>query len=119
MTFSQPYSGIRRILLLRQCRLQGPGVDASGVVCNISIAGCFVAMKPVPSLGDRVNVSFQLPWWDRAITLDAVVCWDNSDGRAHGLPPGCGLAFLAPATADRQRIEDVIRAFARTPGGGR
>jgi Tfp pilus assembly protein PilZ len=87
-------------------------VDGPGVVCNLSVKGTYVAIKPVPKVGEQVVVALELPWLAEPMTMDAVVCWDNSDSKVHGLPPGCGLEFLATTREDQERIEAVVRAFA-------
>jgi len=112
LAFSQPDSALRRVPILRRCTLRGPGVDGPGVVCNLSVKGTYVAIKPVPKVGEQVVVALELPWLAEPMTMDAVVCWDNSDSKVHGLPPGCGVEFLATTREDQERIEAVVRAFA-------
>jgi len=114
MVVTQPLSGLRRVPLLRRCLLRGSGVDRVGLVCNLSLRGTYVAVRPVPKVGEPVVASFQLPWWEQPMTIDAVVCWDNSGSRAPGLPAGCGLEFLAPTWSDQGRIEAVVWAFGRS-----
>jgi PilZ domain len=80
-------------------------------VCNVGMLGAYLAIEPVPAVGSRVKLSFQLPWRDEALGIEAVVIWSNSDGRARGLPPGCGVEFLATAAEDRQGIAALVRAF--------
>ncbi len=111
MWVTQPHSGLCRVPLLRRCVLQGPGVDAVGLLCNLSIRGAFVAVHPPPKVGGPVMVSFQLPSWQEPLVIDAVVCWENSERGAPWLPAGCGVEFLAPTWRDQARIEAVVRAF--------
>jgi Tfp pilus assembly protein PilZ len=106
----QPYSAVWRIPVQRHCRLDGEGLAAEGALCNLSLGGAYVAVDPVPRVGENVLLSFVLPRWAGPIAVDAVVCWDNSGRKAPGLPSGCGLEFLAPAWADRRRIEVTVRA---------
>jgi hypothetical protein len=114
MVVNQPPSGLRRVPLLRRCVLQGPGVHTVGILCNLSFRGAYLAVGTPPKIGERVLVSFQLPWWDDLLAIDALVCWDNSERRASGLPAGCGVEFLAPTWKDQARIESVVRAFGRS-----
>src|SRR5258707_3331490 len=114
MVVTQPLSGLRRVPLLSRCLLRGSGVDTLVLVCNVSLRGTSVAVGPVPKVGEPVVASFQLPWWEQPMTIDAVVCWDNSGSRAPGLPAGCGLEFLAPTWSDQGRIEAVVWAFGRS-----
>ena len=85
-----------------------------GLLCNLSIRGAYLAVRATAKVGERVLVSFQLPWWDDPLTIDAVVRWDNSERRASALPAGCGLEFLAPPARDQARIEAVVREFRRS-----
>ncbi len=111
LAFSQPDSALRRVPILRRCTLRGPTVDAPGVVCNLSVKGTYVAIRPVPTVGEQVVVALELPWLAEPMTMDAVVCWDNSDSKVQGLPPGCGLEFLATTREDQERIEALVRTF--------
>jgi Tfp pilus assembly protein PilZ len=106
----QPYSAMWRVPLQESCRLEGAGLAAAGALCNLSLGGAYVAVDPVPRVGENVLLSFALPGRAGPIAVDAVVCWDNSGRQAPGLPSGCGLEFLAPAWADRLRIEATVRA---------
>ena len=108
---SQPTSAVRRVPLLRRCVLQRRGRQAVGVVCNLSVGGIYVAIEPTPRLGEQLRLLLELPWQQAAMVLDAVVCWDNSAGRAPGLPPGCGLEFLALSWDDRARLEALVREW--------
>lgn len=111
LEFRQPRSGMRRVPLLRRCRLRGAGLDATGILCNISTDGAYLAVEPVPRPGDPVELSFQLAWQEDSIRVRAVVCWDNSDCKATGLPAGCGVRFLASTSADRSAIKGVVRSY--------
>ncbi|HXB55990.1 MAG TPA: PilZ domain-containing protein [Vicinamibacteria bacterium] len=106
----QPYSAMWRVPLQAGCRLEGGGSAAAGALCNLSLGGAYVAVNPVPRVGENVLLSFALPGKAGPIAVEAVVCWDNSGRQAPGLPSGCGLEFLAPAWADRSRIEAAVRA---------
>jgi Tfp pilus assembly protein PilZ len=106
----QPYSAMWRVPLQESCRLEGAGLAAAGALCNLSLGGAYVAVDPVPRVGENVLLSFALPGRAGPIAVEAVVCWDNSGRQAPGLPSGCGLEFLAPAWADRSRIEATVRA---------
>lgn len=111
LTFHQPDSALKRVPFLRRCRLRATGLDGLGIVCNLSVQGAFVAADRTPRVGDVLRLSFQLPTSSEYLTIDAVVCWENSDNQVPGLPRGCGVKFLAPAKADRDRIERIVRAF--------
>ncbi len=106
----QPYSAVWRVPLQEHCRLEGEGLAVAGALCNLSLGGAYVAVDPVPRVGENVLLSFALPGRAGPMAIEAVVCWDNSGRKAPGLPSGCGLEFLAPAWADRQQIEATVRA---------
>jgi Tfp pilus assembly protein PilZ len=106
----QPYSAMWRVPVQESCRLEAAGLAAAGALCNLSMGGAYVAVDPVPRVGENVLLSFALPGRAGPIAVDAVVCWDNSGRQAPGLPSGCGLEFLAPAWGDRLRIEATVRA---------
>ena len=117
---TQPHSAVWRVPLEGECRLVANGGTDTGVLCNLSVGGAFVAVESAPRVGQHVVLSFALPGGAGLLAVDAVVCWDNSGRRARGLPSGCGLEFLAPAWVDRQRIESAVRAstpFARDAAG--
>jgi PilZ domain len=86
-------------------------MELTGIVCNVGMFGAYLAVEPVPATGERVELSFQLPWRDDPLRIDATVIWRNGDGRARGLPLGCGVEFLATAPEDRQGIAALVRAF--------
>jgi Tfp pilus assembly protein PilZ len=111
----QPYSAMWRVPLKESCRLEGAGLAAAGALCNLSLGGAYVAVSPVPRVGENVLLSFALPGKAGPLAVEAVVCWDNSGRQAPGLPSGCGLEFLAPAWADRSRIEAAVRASTGSP----
>ena len=111
LRFAQPASGRWRVPLLRRCRLRVPGDEITGIVCNLGMLGAYLAVEPVPSVATRVELSFQLPWRDDPLIIEAKVIWSNSDGRARGLPPGCGVEFLVTAAEDVRGIATLVRAF--------
>jgi Tfp pilus assembly protein PilZ len=108
---SQPYSALWRVPVVEPCLLEADGAAASGLVCNLSMQGAYVAVQPIPRVGEHVRLSFGLREGSARMALEAVVCWQNPEPRAQTLPPGCGLFFLAPTWADRQRIETAVRGF--------
>jgi Tfp pilus assembly protein PilZ len=107
----QPYSALWRVPVVEPCLLEGEGPPASGLVCNLSMQGAYVAVQPIPRVGEHVRLSFALSEGSARMALEAVVCWQNPTPRPQSLPPGCGVFFLAPTWADRQRIEAAVRGF--------
>jgi hypothetical protein len=115
----QPHSAVWRVPIEGECRLEGDRGVTPGVLCNLSLGGAFVALGSVPRVGENLVLSFALPGEANTLAVDAVVCWDNSGRRAPGLPPCCGLEFLAPPWADRHRIEAAVRASSASLGDPR
>src|SRR5258708_2087486 len=112
----QPYSAMWRVPVQESCRLEATGLAAAGALCNLSLGGVYVAVNPVPRVGENVLLSFALPGRAGAIAVEAVVCWGNLGRQAPGRASRCGLGFLAPAWADRSRIEATVRASTGSAG---
>jgi uncharacterized protein (TIGR02266 family) len=73
----------------------------TGLSCDISSGGIFVATYDVPSIGAEVNVNFRLPGGP-VVSVDGVVRWVRDlDPRDPDAVPGMGVAFraLEPAQA--------------------
>jgi hypothetical protein len=86
------------------------GSALSGLICNLSALGAYIALEPIPPSGAVVMLSFRLPSNERPIRVESQVTWENpnQDNPIHGLPPGCGLRFLALGSDDRRRIDQLI-----------
>ena len=108
---NQPYSALWRVPVVEPCVLEGEGEAASGLLCNLSMQGAYVGVQPIPRVGEHIRLSFALSGGSARMALEAVVCWQNATPRPQTLPPGCGVFFLAPTWADRQRIEAAVRGF--------
>ena len=73
---------------------------------------------PFPPVGRKVLLTFALVGDGTPITCEARVQWHNTasifkgcGALKTGLPPGCGLAFLAVDSADAERIATHISAY--------
>lgn len=113
----QPYSKLWRVPFVRRCRVEWGGSPRDAVSCNISADGVYVVIHPIPPVGERVRLRFELPGNEIPIVAEAEVCWENSAQvhKVHSLPPGCGLRFLALPGPDRERIADLVKEY-REPG---
>lgn len=113
MPISQPFSGAKRVPFVQPCRLAGNGAPAGGTIRNISVLGLYLDAEPIPKVGERLRLSFELPQGADAVEVDAEVAWRNTPLRhkVASLPPGCGLRFLGLAERDRSRIEELVRSF--------
>ena|SRR5258708_2347881 len=110
---SQPHSGLWRVPCVRSCYVEGKGGTQGAVLCNISVEGAYINLLPIPPVGERVRLRFQLPGSEVPIFVEAEVCWENSAQRhqVHSLPPGCGVRFLALSRPDRERVERLVKAY--------
>lgn len=108
----EPRSGLVRIPFVSRCRMEGIRHTADGLICDLSAAGLFVAMEPVPAPAEHFRVSFALPG-DEPVEVDAMVMWRNAGAspRMPDLPTGCGLRFLALPPEARGRIETLVKAY--------
>ena len=116
----QPYSKLWRVPFVRRCRVEWGDGPRDAVCCNISADGVYIGIHPIPPVGERVRLRFELPGNETPIVVEADVSWKNSTQlhKVHSLPPGCGLRFLALPGSDRERIADLVKEY-REPGPGR
>jgi Tfp pilus assembly protein PilZ len=116
-TFNQPHTGHWRIACLEPCVVSDGQTTREVVVWNVSTLGAYLVIKsPVPELGERLKLSFNLPNDPDPISVEARVAWRNLPwapgiGKAApSLPPGCGVQFVALDARDRARIEARVKA---------
>jgi hypothetical protein len=106
----EPYSGLARVPFLRECRLEQHGHDRPARMFNLSALGTYLVGDPIPGVGECFRLSFCLPDAE-SLTVDAVVMWQNDGPLTPGLPPGCGLRFLALAARDLDRLHTFVKAY--------
>ena len=119
MPISQPFSGAKRVPFVQACRLGAKDAEAAGTIRNISVLGLFLDVEPIPKVGERLGLRFELPDGAGVVELEAEVAWRNTPQRhkVPSLPPGCGLRFLTLRDRDRGRIQALVRSFAaKSPG---
>jgi len=107
-------TGRRRIPYVRRCSVQeNGGSPLTGLICNLSALGAYVALEPIPPSGAMVTLSFKLPRSAKPVQVESQVTWENpnQDNPIHGLPPGCGLRFLGLSPEDRRRIDVLIDEY--------
>ena len=121
-----------RVPFVRRCRLELPdGRSVSAFTVNMSAVGAYLTrddFAPVdpgapppadelPRVGEKVICRFTLPDRDDEVTAHGTVTWLNSRQQhpVHSLPPGFGVRFEDVSPADRERIEEVVREYARRP----
>jgi DNA-binding NarL/FixJ family response regulator len=109
----EPSSGLSRIPFAQPCQLHGVKGRWVATTCDLSAAGVYVALEPVPDIGENFVVSFPLPGRAAPVSADSVVTWHNApwDRRVLDLPPGCGLRFLSLASPDLQQIHTLVRSY--------
>jgi hypothetical protein len=118
-----PKSGHVRIPVEEPCELEIGGGRYRGKIWNLSTVGVYVVVEPpLPAVGQRVRVAFQLAVDSPRVVCEASVAWQNPPSAifrglgaaAIGLPTGCGLTFLSLVDGDRQRIAARISADPRS-----
>lgn len=123
-----------RVPFVRRCWLELPGGRVvSAFTVNMSAVGAYLTrddFAPVdpaapppadelPKVGEKVVCRFQLPDRRDEVTAHGTVTWLNSRQQhpVHSLPPGFGVRFEAVSAADRERIEQMVREYARQRRG--
>lgn len=112
-------SGLLRIPFVRRCDLGfDDGSATSAFIVNINILGAYIAIDPMPRLGQAVSCRFSLPDSENPIAAKGVVVWQNPRQQhpVHSLPPGMGLRFLELGDEAQRRIEGLVEEYvARNP----
>jgi uncharacterized protein (TIGR02266 family) len=113
----QRSSGLYRIPFVRPCHLQGVAGRRDAKICDLSAGGVYIALEPVPDVGEAFTVSFALPGRENPLNVHSVVTWHNAllDRRAFDLPPGCGLRFLGLPPQDLQLIHGLVSSRVTYP----
>jgi hypothetical protein len=126
----QPKTREVRVPFVRRCRLEfEDGRTGTAFLVNINVNGAYVArddLRPAPGaprneaaeadlprLGQRLRCVFQLPGYDRDVTVGAAVSWVNPRQQhpVHGLPPGFGLSFHTLEPGDREAITSLVEDY--------
>ena len=47
---------VKRIPLIRKCIVRSPSTEMTGILCNMSVAGAYVGMEPIPNVGDELDL---------------------------------------------------------------
>jgi hypothetical protein len=119
-----------RVPFVRRCWLELPdGRVVTAFTVNMSAVGAYLTRDDfapadpagtppadeLPRVGDKVVCRFTLPDRDGEVTAHGSVSWLNSRQQhpVHSLPPGFGVRFETVSPADRKRIEEVVREYAR------
>jgi CheY-like chemotaxis protein len=112
----EPSSGLSRIPFAQPCQLQGVKGRWVAETCDLSAAGVYVALEPVPDIGENFVVSFPLPGRAAPLSVESVVTWHNApwDRRVLDLPPGCGLRFLSLPSPDLQQIHTLVSSYVKS-----
>jgi hypothetical protein len=114
-----PSSGRARIPFLQRCKVTAPGgLEQSGLICDLSTAGIYVRMDPLPEWHSVVHVTFDLlPGDPFPMQLDAEVAWlnDPAEPRVPELPPGVGLRFVDSSPEATARIASLVKASITGP----
>jgi PilZ domain len=116
MPISQPFSGAKRVPYVQACELDDGSSRVEGAIRNISVLGVYLGVDPIPKVGEKLRLRFELP--GGSVEVEAEVAWRNTSQRhkVASLPAGCGLRFLGLGQRDRSRIEELVRSFGPKPG---
>ena len=103
----------KRIPLIRKCIVRSGDTEVTGLLCNMSVAGAYVGMEPIPNVGDIVSLEFLLPGNDEPVVVAAQFIWRNAVRRSpiHSLPVGGGATFVGLGMNERRRLEEMIRSY--------
>lgn len=120
----RPRSGVPRVPYIRRCALVDEQASHDAVLCNVSAAGAYVAVEPVPPAAGKVTLRFVIAGTRLNIRCD--VAWTNAGGpprcrlrrTGHGLPPGCGLRFLELNDLARRHLDTLVRGYDTWPRAG-
>lgn len=115
--YRQPRSGFTRIPYVQRCRVELAGEERVGLVCNVSVLGCYLQIDPLPEVGRELTLTFQLLDDEQPIVAGATVAWINErlPESAESLPPGCGVRFNRLTPADLRRLSAMVTAFREDP----
>ena len=118
MPISQPFSGAKRVPFVQSCRLGPKDEEAAATIRNISVLGVYLEVNPIPAVGERLALRFELPDGAGPVEVEAEVAWRNTPQRQKvpNLPPGCGLHFLTLRDHDHGRIQALVRSFSPKTG---
>ena len=86
------------------------------MLLDLSLRGAYIAISDIPTIGDEVSISFNVPGNARAIELDCVVAWVQAEQThpVHGLPPGFGARFKKLEVDDIRVIARAIQAYCQS-----
>jgi CheY-like chemotaxis protein len=109
----RPGSGLSRIPFAQPCHIEGVQGRRDAKTCDLSAAGVYITLEPVPTVGEAFVISLPLPGREVPLNVDSVVTWRNAlwDRRVLDLPPGCGLRFLGLSPHDLQDIHALVKTY--------
>lgn len=82
----------------------------TGVTCDISCGGLFVATYNILPLGTKIDVTFTLPDGKGEIYKTAEVRWLREFQEGLELPPGMGIKFVDLSNQDQERINSFVKS---------
>ena len=96
----------KRIKTRIRCEINWNGQREKGEIHNLSGTGAFVSLEATPTLGDVVDVSFQLPETEYQFVLGAIVKWIKKSGNEK--TSGAGIEFLSFSPGSEEFIQSYI-----------
>lgn len=98
----QPDSKLWRVPFVQRCRVESGGSTREAVCCNISADGVYVVVHPIPPVGERVRLHFELPGNELPIVVDAEVCWAQMAGGSSWMR--CWSSATTSQSAEKTRM---------------
>jgi len=105
-------SGLARVELETDVRIRAAGIEAWGLISNLSRGGIFVEADAVMPSETEVELEFELPEADLPLHSTARVIWARQ-GDPQGPRSGMGLQFLAIDREASQQIDSFVFERAR------
>jgi hypothetical protein len=114
----RPESGRVRVPADEPCQVETTQALCAATVWNLSRNGAYLALEPVPEIGETLRITFSLASDRVPVACDARVVWSNPasivyrglGALALGLPTGCGVEFSGLRGLDSRRIAERIEA---------
>lgn len=80
----------------------GDGITATGVILNLSVAGCRAHSERTIGRGELLRVLIDVPRYETPLQMElAMVRWSNGQE--------FGLEFFGVPSDDQQRLREVVR----------
>ena len=105
------YPRIGPVLVRTDCHLGDQNWD--GYLTSLSEGGAYLVTDEELPIGEKLSLSFLLPWQLGEIEAEAMVVYaiSESDAKPEGYPPGVGLAFESPSAEQVEKLRRYVARF--------